>query len=128
MRKHSHNQNVEYIDSTAMDNTEENLSGRIVMHSLIKPVILILGIGFSLTMLGCLPPRVIVEEPPVYSPEPHEPGPPPWAPAMVTEPNINITITPHPTSILMWEEDYIFTFIPVNGKYLCLFHQIFILT
>lgn len=51
------------------------------MHPLIKPVILILKIGFLLTMFGCLPPRVIVEEPPVYSPEPHEPGPPPWAPA-----------------------------------------------
>jgi hypothetical protein len=51
------------------------------MQRLIKPIILIVGIGFSLTIFGCPPPIVIKEEHPVYAPAPHEPGPPPWAPA-----------------------------------------------
>lgn len=58
--------------------------GSIVMSRLIKVVILIVVIGFSLNMFGC---SVIIGERPVYAPPPPEPGPPPekgpppWAPA-----------------------------------------------
>ena len=51
------------------------------MQRLIKIIILVVGIGFSLTILGCPPPVVVKEEEPVYAPAPKEPGPPPLAPA-----------------------------------------------
>lgn len=51
------------------------------MQRLTKSIILIIGIGFSLTIFGCPPPVIVKEQPPVYAPPPKEPGPPPWAPA-----------------------------------------------
>ena len=50
------------------------------MQRLTKSIILIVVIGFSLTIFGCPPPVVVKEERPVYAPPPKEPGPP-WAPA-----------------------------------------------
>ena len=52
----------------------------IAMQRLIKAIILIVGLGFSLTIFGCPPPIITKEEEPVYAPAPREPGPPPWAP------------------------------------------------
>lgn len=56
------------------------------MWRLIKPLISVVVIGFSLSMFGC---SVAIRERPVYTPPPPppkpapvpEPGPPPWAPA-----------------------------------------------
>lgn len=51
------------------------------MQRLIKPIILLIGIAVSLTILGCPPPIITEEHGPVYGPAPQESGPPPWAPA-----------------------------------------------